>query len=161
MQHPFWGDVQEDWAGFSGTVVFAHPFFEAGVPVFLGEENPEDPAEDGQLPTPAQLDDFAATYQAFLARLPEHLAALQQQAFDYYTSYYARFYEDTARSGEPPLGIRTVAQHNAHIRELLYVRVTAGGTLRLPIQYALDSEHGLEAEFVRGELVELGGIDDT
>ena len=161
MQHPFWGDVQEDWVGFSGTVVFAHPFFEAEVPVFLGEENAEDPAEDGQPPTTAQLDDFAATYQEFLAQLPKHLAALQQQTFDYYTSYYAGFYEDTARSGELPLGIRTVAQHNAHIRELLYLRVTADGTLRIPIQYALDPEHGLEAKFVHGKLVKLGGIDDT
>lgn len=77
------------------------------------------------------------------------------------TTSVAGFYESSERSGEPPLGLDTVGKHNQYIKNLHYVRVTAGGTLRLPIGYDLDEEHGLEVKFINNTIEQVGGIADT
>jgi len=44
--HPFWGKVEQDWAGFSSEITFFHPFFKnSGIEIFLGEEFDEDGEE--------------------------------------------------------------------------------------------------------------------
>lgn len=160
MKHKFWGEIAPDWAGFSSNIYFSHPFFgDKKVEVFLGEES--DPDETDILPDTAQLNEFAATYQDFTANVAARLAEVQQRAFDYYRKYYAKFYEDTAQSGEAPLGIDTVEKHNPYLKNIGYLRLDLGSTLRMSIHYDLDTEHGLEFKFVNGQLANIGGIADT
>ncbi|WP_019946784.1 DUF6985 domain-containing protein [Hymenobacter aerophilus] len=159
MNHPFWGKVEESWAGQASEYAVTLPGFEEPIEVFLGEELDEEDEE--YAPTPAQLDAYAATFQAFMAQAPKHMAALQAQAFARYQQLYAHWYEDPAKSGEPALGLTTAAAHAAYLREIRYIRVTDEQTLRLVMGYKLDPEHGLEAKFVANTLVDTGGIADT
>ncbi|MGI4872420.1 MAG: DUF6985 domain-containing protein, partial [Janthinobacterium lividum] len=112
-------------------------------------------------PDATQSNEFAATYQDFTTNITARLTEIQQQAFDYYRKYYAKFYEDTAQSGEAPLGIDTVEKHNPYIKDIGYLRLSDGGILRITIHYDLDTEHGLEVKFVNGQVADTGGIADT
>ncbi|RZK87801.1 MAG: hypothetical protein EOO62_38635 [Hymenobacter sp.] len=159
MNHPFWGQVVEDWAGFSAEHPVTLPGFERPIEVFLGEELLEEDEEYD--PTPAQLDAYAATFQEFLAHAPALLAELQEKAFAQYQQLYAHFYDDPAQSGQPALGLTTAAQHAAYMQDVGYLRVSDEQTLRLVIHYDLDPEHGLEAKFVANTLAEIGGIAET
>ncbi len=159
MNHPFWGHIDEDWAGLSAEHPVALPGFARPIEVFLGEELFEEDEE--YAPTPAQLDEYAATFQEFMAHAPELTAALQEQAFAQYQQLYAHFYDDPAQSGEPALGLTSAAQHATYMQDVSYLRVSDEHTLRLVIHYDLDPEHGLEAKFVANKLVAIGGIADT
>ena len=131
INHPFWGDVAESWAGWSAEEAVLLPGFKQPVEVFLGEEpSGEDEDED---PTPAQLNTYAATFQRFMAHAPALIATLQAQAFAQYQQLYAHFYEDPAQSGEPALGLTTAARHAAYLQAVSYLRVSAADTLRLVI----------------------------
>ncbi|WP_170061834.1 hypothetical protein [Hymenobacter chitinivorans] len=159
ITHPFWGTVTESWAGLTAQEPVALPGFAQPVEVFLGEELFEED-EEYQL-TAAQLDEYAATFQAFLARAPRLLLALKAQAFARYQQFYAAHYADPAQSGAPALLLTTPEEHVAYMQDLGYVRITDEQTLRLSIRYKLDAEHGLEAKFVANSLVELAGIAET
>ena len=159
MTHPFWGQVEESWAGLVAEHSVLLPVFEEPIEVFLGEEL-HDEDEEYALTT-AQLDEYAATLQDFVARASEQLAALQTRAFAQYQQVYARWYEDPARSGDPALGLTTVAAHAAYLREIKYLRVSDGHTLRLVLNYDLDPEQGMEAKFVANTLIDIGGIAET
>ncbi|SET37140.1 hypothetical protein [Hymenobacter actinosclerus] len=159
MQHPFWGRVEESWAGLVAEHDVVLPGFEQPVEVFLGEEL--DDEDEEYAPTPAQLDAYAATLQAFMGRASEQLADLKEQSFARYQRVYARWYENPAQSGEPALGLTTAAAHAGYLSGIKYLRVTDEQTLRLVLSYELDPEHGLEAKFVANVLVTIGGIADT
>ncbi|MDJ0367260.1 hypothetical protein QMK33_19095 [Hymenobacter sp. H14-R3] len=159
LNHSFWGDVAEDWAGLSAEHPVTLPGFERPIEVFLGEELFEEDEEYN--PTPAQLDAYSATFQRFMAHAPELIAELQEQAFAQYQQLYAHYYDDPAQSGEPALGLTSAAQHAVYMQDISYLRVSDEDTLRLVIAYDLDPEHGLEARFVANKLVEIGGIADT
>lgn len=159
MIHPFWGQIEESWAGLAAEHPVILPGFEQPIEVFLGEELHEEDEE--YILTTAQLDEYAATLKNFMARAPEQLAALQARAFAHYQQVYARWYEDPARSGEPALGLTTAAAHAAYLREINYLRVSDGHTLRVVLSYELDPEQGLEAKFLANTLVDIGGIAET
>ena len=157
--HPYWGELAEDWAGMAAEHPVFLPGFTRPIPVFLGEELVEEGAEYAL--TAGQLDDYAATFQSFLAAAPRLLADFRHRAFARYQQHYARYYDTPAESGAPPLGLRTAEQHAAYLQNVGWLRITDGQTLRLAIHYDLDTEHGLEAKFVGSTLVQLGGIADT
>lgn len=157
--HPFWGNVAEDWAGLGAERRVSLPGFAQPIQIFLGEELFEED-EDYHI-SAAQLDEYAATFQAFEAGAPLLLADLREQAFARYRELYAHYYEDAAASGEPPLLITTADQHLAYLQSVSMLRVSDEQTVRLVIHYDLDSEHGLEAKFVNNTLTDLGGIADT
>jgi hypothetical protein len=157
--HPFWGNVEEDWAGMSAEQPVSLPGFAKPIPVFLGEELFEEDEEYDV--SEAQLDEYAATFQAFVAEAPRLLADFREQAFAQYRELYASHYEDSAVSGEPPLHLTTADQHAAYMQRASMLRVSEEQTVRLVIHYDLDTEHGLEAKFVNNKLIELGGIAET
>lgn len=159
LTHPFWGTVEEDWAGLSAEHLVSVPGFQKQVEVFLGDELFEEDEEYGL--TPTQLDEYAATLQAFLAEGPRLITELKQRAFEQYQELYAHFYDDPAQSGAPPLHLTTADQHFAYMQDLGYLRVSDGNALRLIIHYDLDTEHGLEALFVNNKLAAMGGIAET
>ncbi|MDV7697847.1 hypothetical protein N6B72_13035 [Chryseobacterium soli] len=160
--HEYWGEVEQDWAGFSSDISFSHPFFdEQNISVFLGEEFDDEGEEIDEPPTENQVADFAKTYQDFLAAIEANLSAIQHQAFDYYKKHYAHYFENPEKSGEPALHIDTVEKHNEYIKELLHLRISKGGTITISIRYKLDTEHGIEFKFMNGRLEKVGGIADT
>lgn len=162
MKHPYWGNIEQDWAGFSGTKTFSHPFFgNEEVTIFLGEEYDEEGEEIDEAPSPLELSDLAVTFQHFSDNMDAMLALLQHKAFERYLKLYAHYYEDSNQSGEPPLNIDTVEKHNPHLQDLKYIRVTEGNTIRLSLDYSLDTEHGLEFKFINNNLEKVGGIADT
>ncbi|WP_022824955.1 DUF6985 domain-containing protein [Hymenobacter norwichensis] len=159
LTHPFWGAVEESWAGLSAEHPVSVPGFEKQVEVFLGDELFEEDEEYDL--TPTQLDEYAATFQNFVADAPRVLAQLKQRAFEQYQELYAAFYDDPAQSGAPPLHLTTPDQHFAYMQNLGYLRISDSHTLRLIIHYDLDPEHGLEIKFVDNALADLGGIAET
>ncbi|MEC4116297.1 hypothetical protein [Myroides phaeus] len=161
VEHVYFKTIEQDWAGYSTSVLFSHSFFSEEVTIFLGPAYDEEGEEVEVPPTEVELTEMAQTYQLFVENIDLYLKAIQERAYEYYRAYYAHYYEDEAESGEPPLGIDAIEKHNPHIRELLYIRLLAGGIIILPIRYALDNEHGLEFRFTNGEITDVGGIDDT
>ncbi|EDM34417.1 hypothetical protein PBAL39_19040 [Pedobacter sp. BAL39] len=160
--HPYWGNVGQDWAGFSSDITFNHSFFQGSdIEIFLGEEFDEDGDEIEEAPTSAQLDGFAATYQHFMNNMESCLDELCQKAFERYQRLYAHYYEHTEESGEPPLNVDTIDKHDPYIKELMYLRVLEGHTVKLTIRYELDTEHGMEFRFENGLIAAVGGIATT
>lgn len=162
MTHKYWGNVEEDWAGFSSDITFSNPFFEKqNNEVFLGEEFDEDGEEIDEPPTESKLTKFAETYQNFIENIEINIKSIQDKAFERYLKLYAHFYEDSAKSGEPALNIDNVDKHNDSIREIMYLRVLDEKTIKLSIRYALDTEHGIEFRFEDGKIAAVGGIAET
>lgn len=161
-KHPFWGTVEEDWAGFSSDISFSHSFFdEQGIEIFLGDEYDEDGEEIELPPSDEELDHYSETYKKFIDNFDEHLINLQKKAFERYTKLYAHYYENSEKSGQPPLNIDTVEKHNKYITDLMQLRISEGKNIRLTIRYELDTEHGLEFKFVDNQIQEVGGIGET
>lgn len=161
VEHAYFKTIEQDWAGYSASVLFSHPSFSEEVTVFLGPAYDDEGEEVDSPPTETELTEMAQTHQLFIANIDLYLKAIQERAYEYYRAYYAHYYEDEAESGEAPLGIDAVEKHNPYIKELLHIRFLAGGVIILPIRYALDNEHGLEFRFTNGEITDVGGIDDT
>ena len=154
MTHAYWGRLLEDELGLKVEQPVSLPGFGQPIALYLGEEEPA----DDSVPTPEQLDAYAAAWQAFLAQAPTLLDALKQQAFARYQDLYAAFYDDPAQSGEPPLHLASAEAHLAYMQEVAYLRLTADQVVDMVIYYDLDPEHGLEAKFAAGQLVAIGGI---
>jgi metal-responsive CopG/Arc/MetJ family transcriptional regulator len=160
--HPYWGSVDQDWAGFSSDISFSHPFFtEQNITIFLGEEFDDEGEEIEDLPTENQLNAFAKTYQDFLANIETKLSNIQSKAFAYYQKHYAHYFENPEKSGEAALGIDTVEKHNDYIKELMELRVLADHTIKVSIRYHVDTEHGIEFKMVGGQVEKVGGIAET
>lgn len=160
-KHFYWGEVEADWAGFSGEPVFSNPFFKSEATIFLGDEFDDEGEEIEDAPDQEQLDEFAATYQHFLNHIQYYVTAISQAAFDRYQRLYAGYYEQPERSGAAALGIDQAAQHDGYLSELKYLRISENHTLRISMDYELDPEHGLEFRFEAGKLAEAGGIATT
>ena len=160
-QHPFWGAVEADWAGFSAEKTYFMPGFDKEVTLFLGDEFDEEGEEIDTPPTPYMLDLYEVTFQQFTGNVPAILAAIKEAAFVRYQTLYTHYYEDEKQSGKPPLGIDTADAHFAFMTDLAYIRVTDEGTIKLPIYYKIDSEHDLEIKLVNGKIAEIGGMAET
>ncbi|MBK8800586.1 MAG: hypothetical protein IPN71_00740 [Fibrobacteres bacterium] len=162
MKHAFWGQVESDWAGFSAEITFCHPFFGSeNCEIFLGDEFDENGDEVEDPPSMEHLAEFEATYRAFLGNIESNLALISQKAFERYLKLYAHHFEDPRKSGEPAFHIDSAEKHDPHLKEVIYLRVCSGGTLRISIRYALDEEHGIEFKFVDNRLDDIGGIAET
>lgn len=162
MTHKYWGNVEEDWAGFSSDITFSNPFFDKqNVEVFLGEEFDEEGEEIDEPPTESQLTEYAETYQNFIKNIAVIVKNTQDKAFERYLKLYAHFYENPEKSGEPALNIHSTDKHNDTIKEIMHLRVLDEKTIKLSIRYKLDREHGLEFKFVDGLIKDVGGIAET
>ncbi len=160
--HQYWGNVEEDWAGFSSQITFSNPFFTSQkVEVFLGEEFDEDGEEIEEPPTENQLNAFAETYQSFITNFENHLLEMQAKAFERYQTLYAHYYENPEKSGKPALNINSIEKHNEYIKEIMFLRILENDTIKLSIRYQIDTEHGLEFRFENGQIVTVGGIAET
>ena len=154
--HTFWGIVAEDWAGFSAEVKFSTLFFEEPKTIFLGDEYDED-CEESDIPTKEQLDDYVNTYLSFMESIESVVLEMKQLAHDRYNKYYASSYE----SENPPLIIDSIEKHAAYMQNVIYIRISDNGIIRIPIRYELDEEHGLEFKIQSNRVVQVEGIANT
>ena len=65
MNHPFWGEVEESWAGQASEYAVTLPGFEEPVEVFLGEELDEEDEEYAPTPAAPYFPDGNATLVYF------------------------------------------------------------------------------------------------
>ena len=170
----YFGKVEKDWAGFSAEKSFEIPYFDKSVKIFLGEEFDEDGEEVDMPPTQEQLNEYENTLKQFLAEIDKVIIDIQEKAFERYLRVYAEFYEKpfvvesffktNMKSGEthPPLNIDSKEKHFEYMKEIhLYIRVLDDNTLKIPIYYDLDSEHGLELKIINNKVTAVAGIGDT
>ncbi|RKG32099.1 hypothetical protein D7V32_06770 [Acinetobacter tianfuensis] len=161
MHHPFWGDITEIFGEYMTEIVFQSNFFQHGNALYLGDVYDEEGEEIENAPSIEQLNEFAQSYQAFLQHLESCLEQIQHRAFERYIQLYAHYYENPEKSGEAPLIITAIEQHNFYIRNLLHIRISDRQTVRLAIRYDLDTEHGMEFKFIGNQLVKVAGIAET
>lgn len=160
--HKFWGEVEEDWAGFSAANTFSIPHFEQQqVTVFLGEEFDEEGDEIDTPPDREELDAYEATFSSFIDQLDHIIIEIKEQSFRRYQKLYAHYYEDEAKSGQPPLNINTPGKHFQHLKEINYIRVLPNQTIQIPIRYGIDTEHGLEIRLENNSITAMAGIAET
>ena len=174
--HEYFGKIENDWAGFSSEYKFKIPYFEADVEVLLGPEFDDEGEEIETSPSDQQLAEFEQTLKSFLNDIDKVILDIQQAAFNYYESYYAKYYEipfqvifennviQKPHNGmlHPPLNIDTKEKHFWYMKRMLgWIRILDGNTLVIPIPYALDEEHGLELKIVNNKVKVVGGIAET
>ena len=180
-EHSYFGQVKKEWCGFAAEHKFKIPYFDVynnatSVKVFLGEQYDEDFKEIETQPTNQQLMEFEQTLKDFLNNIDSVIVDIQQYAFDRYQRIYANYYEkpfevlfenammQKAENNElhSPLNIDTKEKHFEYMKKILeIIRVLENQTIKIPITYALDEEHGLELKIVNNKVVTVDGIDET
>lgn len=171
-KHPYFGKVKNDRTGFSSEYTVKIPYFEKEVKVFFGEEFDE----DGEEPTDQQLSEFEQTLKDFLNNIDSVIVDIQQSAFEYYRKTYAEYYEkpfevlfenskvQKTENGElhSPLNIDTKEKHFEYMKNpVSLIRISDNKTIKIPIRYALDEEHGLELKITNNKVVKVAGIAET
>lgn len=160
--HKFWGEIDFDWAGPSaGKSYKIRGFKKKKIELFLGEEFDEEGDEIEDLPTKKQLDSFEKTFSSFLENIDDILDQIKEETFKHYKKFYASHYEDTIESGEKPLNINTKEKHFKYIQDVNFIRVLKRNTLKIPIRYDLDTEHGIEIKIRNNKIIAIGGIAET
>lgn len=175
-KHNYFGKVEQGWSGFASEYKVRISHFETDVEVCLGEEFDEDGEEIETPPTNQQLAEFEQTLKDFLNNIDDIIDEIQKLAFERYQRLYAKYYEKPfevlfentkVRKTEnnephPPLNIDTKEKHFEYMRNILEkIRVLENQTIKIPISYALDEEHGLELKIVNNKVVAVGGIAET
>jgi len=173
MKHGYFGKIEHGWAGFSAEYKVKIPYFEKEVEVLLGEEFDEEGEEIETPPTDQQIAEFEQTLKEFFDNLEKVITDIQQSAFNYYNSRYAKYYEKPfevlfenenvhkTKNDElhPPLNIDTKEKHFEYMKDMLgWIRILDGRTIKIPIHYALDEEHGLELKIVNNQVEAVDGI---
>ena len=74
--------------------------------------------------------------------------------YEYYQKIQAKHYEE--------LSISNKEEHFEYTKKILgYIRVLENNTIKIPISYNLDEEHGLELKIVNNKVEKVDGIDET
>ncbi|MDR2920147.1 MAG: hypothetical protein LBV72_12380 [Tannerella sp.] len=177
----YFGQIKKGSLGFSAEHTFEIPYFETynnatSVKVCLGEEYDENWKKIEMPPKQQQLDEYEKTLKNFLIEIDRVIVDIQEKAFEYYKKRYADYYEkpfevlfentkvQETENGElhPPLNMDNKEKHFDYMKKILgYIRVLDNNTLKIPISYALDEEHGLELKIVNNKVVAVDGIAET
>jgi len=161
-KHKFWGQITESLMGYTAEKKYNIPNFgEQEIEIFLGSEFDEDGEEIDTPPNNINLDEYAATYSAFLNNLPDVLSAIKAQGFERYKRLYAHYYEHEEKSGEAPLNIDTAEKHFEYMRDILQIRIEDNQTISIPIRYQLDTAHGIEIKLENNKITAIGGIGEV
>lgn len=173
MDYDF-GKVRKSWAGYAFEKKIALPYFESEVEIFLGEEFDEDGEEVSSPPSTPKVKEYQQTLKVFLDGMD--IGAIQQSCHEYYESIYAKYYEKpfevifenslvkAPENGElhPPLGLDTKEKHFMYMKKCLgSIRILDDKTIKIPIRYALDEEHGMEIKIACNQVVKVDGIAET
>ena len=152
----YWGEVIENWAGYSSEYKFPMPYFGKEATVFLDDEFDEE-GEEKYTPTSAQLINYAETFDLFLKNIDTIIIDIKEKAYQRYKKIYSKYYE----SKNSPLILKDEDTHFQYMKDLLYIRISDDGVIRILIHYNLDTEHGLEIKIQGNKVVAVGGISET
>ena len=158
-KHNYFGQVKKDLQGFSAENTFEIPYFETYnnskfVKVYLGEEYNEEWKKIETPPTQIQLAEYEKIFRNFLIEIDKVIVDIQEKAFEYYQKFQAKYYEE--------LSISNKEEHFEYMKKILgYIRVLENNTIKIPISYNLDEEHGLELKIVNNKVEKGDGIDET
>lgn len=152
----YWGEVIEDWAGYSSEYKFKIPYFEKESIIFLDDEFDED-GEEKYAPSNEQLDNYAQTFDSFLKNIDKTIVDIKEKSYERYKRIHSKYYE----SKNPPLILKDAETHFKYMRDVLYIRVSDDDVVRILIHYDLDAEHGLEIKIQDNKVVAIGGIAET
>ena len=173
-KHSYFGKIENEW-GFQSEYPVKIPYFETEVKVYLGEEFDEDGEEIETPPTNQQLTEFEQTLKDFLNNIDSIIIDIQKSAFEYYQNIYAKYYEKPFKvlwenpkvqkteneELHSPLNIDTKEKHFEYMNDIEAIRVSDNQTIRIPVNYALDEEHGLELKIVNNKVDAVCEIGET
>ncbi|MFL0092924.1 hypothetical protein [Tenacibaculum maritimum] len=151
-----WGEIEEDWAGFSSELEFKSSlFFNKGITIFLGDEYDEDGEEVENPPTIGQLNIYYSAYLKFIEHLDIIVKDIKVKTF----KRFSKIYEN--KEGVPR--ISNEEEHFQYLEDINYIRISENTIIRIPIHYSnIDKEHGLEINIDVSTLeIKLGGIAET
>lgn len=161
-KHKYWGKIEEGWAGYSGEILFKSEYFDKKeITIFLGSEFDEDGEEIETIPSNNELNLFENTYSNFITELEKIIEKIKEKTFERYLKLYAHYYENEKESGEKPLGISTKENHFEYIKDINYIRILENGNIKIPINYKIDTEHGIEIRLEKNKIIDIGGIAET
>ena len=84
-KHKYWGEVEEDWAGFSAKILFKSQYFDNNeITIFPGSEFDDDGEEIENAPNDDELNSFESTYVKFLNDLDEIIDKIKTKTFERY-----------------------------------------------------------------------------
>ena len=122
--------------------------------MYLGEEYNEEWKKIDTPPTQIQLAEYEKTFRSFLTEIDKIIVDIQEKAFENYQKIHAKYYEE--------LSINDKERHFEYMKKILgYIRVLENSTLKIPIKYKLDEEHGLELKIVNNKVEKVDGIAET
>ena len=140
--------------------------------VYVGRAYNDNGEEITTPPTMRKLEEYEQTLRQFLDNTDLIVSQIMEKAYKYYKKNYAHYYEKEFEVLFPnemvmpsadsklhsPLCITTPAEH---LRYMTYnpcnhIRVLPRKTIIIPIDYALDEEHGMEIKIVDGKVKSIG-----
>ncbi len=154
--HTKWGEVEEDWAGFSAEIEFKSDlFFDKNITIFLGDEYDEDGEELEFPPTKDQLDIFYSSYSKFMENIGMLVKDIKIKSYERFSKLYQN------KEGIPK--INDAEEHFQYLKDVNYIRISENTIIRIPIHYSeIDREHGLEIHIDVSSLkIKIGGIAET
>lgn len=169
----FWGNVvYNEYEGFKTERKVEIPALNMDATVFVGRAYDEHGEEITTPPTMKKLEEYEQTLRHFLDNTDSIITQIAEKAYLYYKKNYSKYYEKdfevlfpnemvmppTDSKLHTPLGVKTPVEH---LRYMIYnqcdhIRVLPRKTIIIPIDYALDEEHGMEIKIVDGKVKSIG-----
>lgn len=169
----FWGNVvYDEYEGFKTERKAKVLALNMDATVYVGRAYNDNGEEIMTPPTMKKLEEYEQTLQQFLDNTDLIVSQIMEKAYKYYKKNYAHYYEKDFEVLFPnemvmpsadsklhsPLCITTPAEH---LRYMTYnpcnhIRVLPRKTMIIPIDYALDEEHGMEIKIVDGKVKSIG-----
>ena len=169
----FWGNVVYDkYEGFKTERKAEVLALNMDANVYVGRAYNDNGEEITTPPTMKKLEEYEQTLRQFLDNTDLIVSQIMEKAYKYYKKNYAHYYEKEFEVLFPnemvmpsadsklhsPLCITTPAEH---LRYMTYnpcnhIRVLPRKTIIIPIDYALDEEHGMEIKIVDGKVKSIG-----
>lgn len=173
----FWGNVVYDqYMGFKTEQKVEARALNMDATVYVGRPYNDNGEEITTLPTMKKLEEYEQTLRQFLDHIDSIVGQIAESAYKYYKKNYACYYEkafevlfsnDMIMPPEDsklhrPLCITTPAEHLRYMTFNLcnHIRILPRKTVIIPIDYALDEEHGMEIKIVDGKVKSIGELGE-
>lgn len=169
----FWGNVvYDEYMGFKTERKIKVRALNMDAAVYVGKAYDEYGEEITTPPIMKKLEEYEQTLQQFLSNIDSIESQIAEKAYKYYKKNYAHYYEKDFEVIFPndmvmppadsklhaPLCITTPAEHLQYMtcNPCNYIRILPRRTVIIPIDYALDEEHGMEIKVVDGKVKSIG-----
>lgn len=171
----FWGNVvYDEYEGFKTERKAEVPALNMNAIVYVGRAYDEYGEEITTRLTMKKLEEYEQTLRQFLGNIDLIVSQITEKAYKYYKKNYAHYYEKDFEVLFPndmvmppadsklhaPLCITTPVEHLRYMTHNPgnHIRVLPRKTIIIPIDYALDEEHGMEIKIVDGKVKSIGEL---